>query len=110
MYYINKFIEKSGELYAVFIDLEKAFDWLQWKDLMDILKRKGIDWKETRLIVNLYLKQKVRIRLGNEMSKENSIGRVLPFPFAVQHGLIIDHRMRKGSRLLSCGCGGGWKG
>lgn len=42
---------------------------------MDILKRKGVDWKERRLIQNLYVQQKVRIRIGNVMSEGSSIGR-----------------------------------
>ena len=37
-------------LYAVCIDLEKAFDRVQWGRLLDILGDKGVDWKERRLI------------------------------------------------------------
>ena len=44
------------------MDLEKAFDRVQWERLLDVLRVKRVDWKERRLICNLYLGQKVRKR------------------------------------------------
>ena len=49
-------------MYAVFVDLEKALDRVDWKTFMGILKKIGVDWKERRLFNYLYMKQrKVRI-------------------------------------------------
>ena len=41
-------------MYAVFIDFETTFGTLNWKKLMGILKKIGVDWKERRLLSNLY--------------------------------------------------------
>ena len=38
-------IEKDKDQYAVFVDLEKAFDRVDWNKLMGILKKTGVDWK-----------------------------------------------------------------
>ena len=57
------------------VDLEKAFDRVNWTVLMKILKNIGVDWKERRLISNLYLKQRVRVKIGEEMTEGSEIGR-----------------------------------
>jgi len=41
------------------VDYEKAFDRADWKKLMHALSRIGVDWKDRRLIGNLYMGQKV---------------------------------------------------
>ena len=46
-------------MYAVFVDLEKAFDIVDWTKLMGILKKIGVDLKERRLLSNLYMKQQI---------------------------------------------------
>ena len=46
---------------AVFVDHEKAFA--------------RVDWKERRLLSNLYLKQRIKVRIGEEMSEGREIGR-----------------------------------
>ena len=68
-------IEKYKDVYAVFVDLEKAFDRVDWKKLMGILKKIGVDWKERRLLSNLYMKERMKVRIGEEMSKGRKIGR-----------------------------------
>lgn len=40
----ERYIENEREVYAVFIDLEKAFDRLKW-ELMNILKINVVNWK-----------------------------------------------------------------
>ena len=62
-------------MYAVFVDLEKAFDRVDWKNLMGTLKKIGVDWKERRLLSNLYTKQRIKVRIGEEMSERREIGR-----------------------------------
>ena len=42
----ERYIVKYKDMYAVFVDLEKAFDRVNWKKLMWILKTIGVDWKE----------------------------------------------------------------
>ena len=46
----ERYIEKGRKVYAVFIDLEKAFDRVNWGRLMEILRRHGVRWRERRLI------------------------------------------------------------
>ena len=58
-----------------FVDYEKAFDRVDWKKLMQALIRLGIDWKDRRLIRNLYMGQKIRIRIEGEYSEPGEIGR-----------------------------------
>ena len=43
--------------------------------LMVILKKIGVDWKERRLLSNLYMKQQIKVRIGEEMSEGREIGR-----------------------------------
>ena len=58
----ERYIEKYKDVYAVFADLEKAFDRVDWKTLMGILKKIGVDWKERRRLSNLYKKQRIKVR------------------------------------------------
>ena len=54
-------LEIDEELCFCFIDLQKAFNRVNWTKLMQILKTIGIDWQERRLISKLYMKQKVKV-------------------------------------------------
>ncbi|KAJ4437523.1 hypothetical protein ANN_17668 [Periplaneta americana] len=45
----ERYLEKNKEVYVVFVDLEKAFDRVDWNKLMGILKKIDVDWKERRL-------------------------------------------------------------
>ncbi|PGH37471.1 MAG: hypothetical protein CRN43_21000, partial [Candidatus Nephrothrix sp. EaCA] len=68
-------LEHKQEVYICFVDYEKAFDRVDWKKLINALRRMGVDWRERRLIGNLYLGQKVRIRIEGEYSEPGLIGR-----------------------------------
>jgi hypothetical protein len=65
----------AQELCACFIDWQKAFDCVNWTKLMQIPKRIGIDWRETRLIIKLYMEQSVKIRLDQGETRNVKIGR-----------------------------------
>ena len=71
----ERFIEKDKDVYAVFIDLEKAFVRVDWKKLIGILKKIGVDWKERRFLSNLYMKQRIKVKIGEEISEGREIGR-----------------------------------
>ena len=68
-------IEKDKDVYGVFVDMEKAFDRVDGKKLMGILTKIGVDWKERRLLSNLYKKQGIKVRIGEEVSEGRVIGR-----------------------------------
>jgi len=70
-------LEHDNELFICFVDFEKAFDRVKWTKLWHILKTIGIDWRDRRLISNLYLQQEAIIRVGNGYSKPAYIGRGL---------------------------------
>ena len=42
---------------------------------MGILKKIGVDWKERRLLSNLYMKQRIKVRIEEEMSEGRENGR-----------------------------------
>ena len=67
----GRYIEKDKDVYAVFADLEKAFDRVNWKKLARILKKIGVDWKERRLLSNLYMKQRIKVRRRNVRGQRN---------------------------------------
>jgi hypothetical protein len=56
--------ETDEELSVCFIDWQKAFDRVNMTRLMQILEETGIDWRERRLISNLYMAQSVKVRLN----------------------------------------------
>jgi hypothetical protein len=53
--------------HVTFIDLEKAFDKVNWKLLFKRMKKVGLDWKDRRLILALYRSQNAIIEInGNK--------------------------------------------
>ena len=55
---------------------------------MEILKKIGVDWKERRLLSNLYMKEQIKFRIGEEMSEEREIGgteRMSSIDYTLQH-------------------------
>ena len=71
----ERYIEKGKGICICFVDLEKAFDRVTWDKLLAILKNKGIDWKERRLIWNLYIGQRISIKVRQEETEEVEINR-----------------------------------
>jgi len=54
-------LKNNQEVYMYlmcFVDYEKAFDRVDWKKLMNILRRMGVDWMDRRLIGNLCMGQR----------------------------------------------------
>ncbi|KAJ4434965.1 hypothetical protein ANN_23537 [Periplaneta americana] len=49
-----RYLEKKKEVYVVFVELEKAFDRVDWNKLMGILKKIDVDWKE-RCLIDVYI-------------------------------------------------------
>jgi retron-type reverse transcriptase len=68
-------LEIDEELRVCFIDWQKVFDRVSWTKLMQILKEIGIDWRERRLLSNLYMAQRVKVRLNREETRSVKIGR-----------------------------------
>jgi len=68
-------LEIDEELSVCFIDWQKAFDRVNWTKLMQILKETSIDWRERRLIINLYMAQGAKVRLNRGETRSVKIGR-----------------------------------
>ena len=68
-------LEFNEELFICFVDFEKAFDRVRWIKLLEILEKIGIDWRDRRLIRNLYIKQAAVVRTENGNSEPADIGR-----------------------------------
>jgi hypothetical protein len=68
-------LEIDEEQCVCFIDWQKAFDRVNWTKLMQILKGTGIDWHERRLISNLYLAQRVKVRRNRGETRSVKTGR-----------------------------------
>ena len=67
-------LEFGNNVYTCFVDLEKAFDRVDWKLLLDTLTEIGVDWRDRRMIRNLYLKQTATVRIQGSTSRKLTIG------------------------------------
>jgi len=70
-------LEYHKNVYVCCVDFEKAFDSVNWYKLMTILQSIEVDWRDTKLIWNLYNGQKVYVGIGEEQSGACSIGRLV---------------------------------
>ena len=68
-------LEHDNDIFICFVDFEKAFDRVDWTKLLQILKGLGVDWRDRRLIANLYLNQKSVVKVMQEFSEDSDIGR-----------------------------------
>ena len=68
-------LEHNNKVFICFVDYEKAFDRVNWIKMMEILLEIGVDWRERRLIWNLYTNQTAFVRVGTNLSEGCEIGR-----------------------------------
>jgi hypothetical protein len=68
-------LEIDEELCVCFMDWQKAFDRVNWTKLMKILKGPGINWRGRKLISNLYMAQRVKVRLNRGETRNMKTGR-----------------------------------
>jgi len=62
---IEERIRISKPTFMAFVDLEKAFDNVDWNKMFKILKKNGVNYKDRRAIYKLYENQRANIRLDN---------------------------------------------
>ena len=80
---VERTLEHDGEIYICFVDFEKAFDRVSWMKMLNILKDLGVDWRDRRLIANLYMRQEVMVRIDGKCTEAVKIGR------GVRQGCLI---------------------
>lgn len=68
-------LEHGNDVFICFVDYEKAFDRVDWVKMLDILKEINVDWRDRRLIMNLYMQQKAVVKVLQEYSEESDLGR-----------------------------------
>ena len=59
-------IEMQKDLYACFIDYEKAFDRVKHGEMVKMLENIGVDGKDVRLVKNLYWNQRAAVKIKEE--------------------------------------------
>ena len=60
----ERVLDVKEEMFLYFIDWQKAFDRVDWTKLMEILRNIEVNWRERRLIRNLHMGQRVKLRLN----------------------------------------------
>src|SRR5437867_12483701 len=55
-------LECGNEVYICFVDFEKAFDRVNWIKMFEIMKSLHIDWRDIRLLQDLYMRQEAVVR------------------------------------------------
>ena len=68
-------LEHDNDIFSCFVDFEKAFDRVNWIKILEILKSIGIDWRDRKLVMNLYLQQRAVVKVMQEFTEESEIGR-----------------------------------
>ena len=68
-------MEFGNDVYVCFVDFEKAFDRVNWVKMMEVLKSLDVDWRDRRMIYQLYIKQEAVIRIADGDSEPGIIGR-----------------------------------
>ena len=71
----ERYTDLNRDVFACFIDYEKAFDKVNHKKMVECLINVGMRGKDIRFIRNLYWEQKAFIKLENSLSKEINIKR-----------------------------------
>ena len=61
---LEKRLSKDKNTYIAFVDLEKAFDSVDWKQLFTIMKEAKINYKDRRIIWSLYREEIAVLRCG----------------------------------------------
>ena len=56
-------LEYNNKVFVCYVYYEKAFDWVNWVKIMVILRNIGVDWKDKKLILNLYQGQAAYVRI-----------------------------------------------
>lgn len=51
-----------------FVDLDKAFDKVNWQKLFQIVQQIGVNFKDRRLIYNIYKHQSAEIRIEDKLT------------------------------------------
>ena len=65
---VERSVKKQRDVYTCFFDYSKAFDTVKHELLVELLQSLDVDKSETSLLTNLYWKQTVVVRCGDDIS------------------------------------------
>src|SRR6478609_509523 len=68
-------LEFENNVYICFVDFEKAFNTVNWEKMMKVLQSIGVDWRDQRMISELYMNQEAVVRIASGESDSGIIGR-----------------------------------
>lgn len=68
-------VEYNQDMYVCFIDFEKVFDRVWWDKLLEILKKIGVDWRDRRLISELYMNEAAIVHVNGEETDPCTMGK-----------------------------------
>ena len=74
---VSYYTKNDSTVYALFLDASKAFDRLNYVKLFTKLLDKGMSPITIRLLLNMYISQKIQVKWNGELSQ----------PFSVQNGV-----------------------
>ena len=64
----EKYARKKKKLYMCFVDLEKAFDRVPRKVIEWALRKKGVEERMVKMVMEMYRGAKTRVRIGSTLS------------------------------------------
>src|SRR6478609_8114974 len=71
----DRSLEFGNNVYICFVDFEKEFDRVNWEKMMKVLQSIGVDWRNRRMISELYMNQEAVVRIAGGESDSGIIGR-----------------------------------
>jgi len=70
----EKYAKKKKRLYMCFVDLEKAFDRVPRKVIEWSLRKKGVEERLVKMIMDMYVEAKTKVRVGSTLSDAFGVG------------------------------------
>jgi hypothetical protein len=68
-------VEHGKDVFVSFVDFEKAFDRVNWVKMMKALESLKVDWRDRRMIMELYMQQVAVVRTTCGEADSGIIGR-----------------------------------
>src|SRR6476619_3565400 len=60
----ERILEVGYNIYTCCVSFEKAFDRVNWEKMMKVLQSIGVDWRDRRMISELYMNQEAVVRIA----------------------------------------------
>ena len=69
---IDKRTEKGEQTFLSFVDMQKAFDNVNWENMIRVLKNAGVDFRDTQIILRLFKNEIVHVNFGKTQGSKSS--------------------------------------